>query len=125
MGQLSNSALDVEPHVVRVQITGDLLGIHEFGQPNLKNDAGLIRTFIITPLVLALVALTNLAIFSVNRNRLLLFSLLTSNHIVVVLEHTILLLLSLGLFFLCHRLFINLTTVLRRVFIRIDAILFF
>jgi hypothetical protein len=64
--QLSDSALDVQSEIVWVQINVDVLSVHELGDFNLKDNAGLISRLIKSPLVLALVDLSHLALLVVH-----------------------------------------------------------
>lgn len=103
--QLGDPALDIQTHVVGLQIAVYLAGVHKLWNLDFKNDAGLVRGLIVAPLVLALVAQPDLAVLVVDWHLPLLVVLLLV--VVVVLEHAVLLATGLSLRLLLYLLLVG------------------
>ena len=68
MNELSDSTLDIDTQVLGLQIKVDLCGVHELGNFDFKNNARLVRSLIVSPLVFGLVCLSHLAVSAIHRH---------------------------------------------------------
>ena len=85
--QLCDLAFDVQPNIEGMKVNVDERGIHEAGDLDLKQNAGLVLALLEEEFVAALVALTNVSLRVVDTDRLL--PLLLLIELAEVREHAI------------------------------------